>query len=635
VSATGVTAEWLSRLPGLDRLWSITKGRPEIYIAVLDGPADQASLFQNAGVQANGLIDHGTHVCSIISGSADGLVPGIAPNCSVISIPIFDPARGRSSICTQGDLAEGIRNALTHHANIINISASEQADLLGLSTELSGALQEAAVQDVLIVAATGNQGCDCDTIPASVSSVLAVGAHDEIGTPLLISNWGPNQRTNGLIAPGTNIPGACVAGGVCRGSGTSFATAIVSGIAGLLMSVDVAQGVKPSGAKVRKILLETCARPSTDKVAVASTHLSGQIDVARATDQILRSPAGLTTQEEALTANPTPTSNGEQQQPTSPSVTTPILEPAKPSALTGQRSGLSPAECTCGCAGPGGPCTCGGIQKKQLVYAIGRLGVSFISLARRDSIWRSIHGTEGGVARTPEVDLRPINNADLQGLFEREAWQAQAVAWTLSRTEVPMYAIVPAGAFAERAYAWMVEQWKDDDVEFISLPGVIVGQVTLYDGMTVDAVVPDLRGMYSWNAKRYTDALVSALPRPEGEGQQDDVTRRIDRFLSKIYFQIRNRGLSPEERALNAAATNAFNLSNVVVTAGQEGLAFRDVSVEKSPLNRPGSDYYDVLLTFFAPDRRLEQAALVARFTVDVSDTVPVVVGEPVSWYEY
>lgn len=69
--------------------------------------------------------------------------------------------------------------------------------------------------------------------------------------------------------------------------------------------------------------------------------------------------------------------------------------------------------------------------------------------------------------------------------------------------------------------------------------------------------------------------------------------------------------------------------------AGQNGFAFKDISVERSPLGRPGSEYYDVLLTFFDPLDCQGKAPLVARFTVDVSDTVPVVVGEPVSWYEY
>ncbi len=197
-----------------------------------------------------------------------------------------------------------------------------------------------------------------------------------------------------------------------------------------------------------------------------------------------------------------------------------------------------------------------------------------------------------------------------------------------------MYAIVPSGAFAAEVYKWLVDEWSDPAVEFVSVPGMMAGQATRYDGSVVDILVPDLRGMHSWETKRYAKALTDGRPKTPGM-TAETVRREMDRFLGKIYFAIRNRGVTPEERALNAAATNAFNFSPVIVEAGQEGLSLRDISVERSPLNRPGSEYYDVLLTFFNPKDRQGIAPLRARFTIDVSDTVPVMIGEPVIWYEY
>ncbi len=64
-------------------------------------------------------------------------------------------------------------------------------------------------------------------------------------------------------------------------------------------------------------------------------------------------------------------------------------------------------------------------------------------------------------------------------------------------------------------------------------------------------------------------------------------------------------------------------------------MTLRDVSVERSPLNRPGSEYFDVLLTFFDPNDRQGRAPLRTRFTIDVSDTVPVMIGDPVTWNEW
>jgi hypothetical protein len=254
--------------------------------------------------------------------------------------------------------------------------------------------------------------------------------------------------------------------------------------------------------------------------------------------------------------------------------------------------------------------------------------VSFISPTRRDAIWRRVNGKREG-------DLKPISDDELKALFKEEPFQAQSVVWTLSRTDVPMYAIVPDGAFARQAYNFLVEEWSDPKVEFISLPGVLTGSVTLYDGQVVDAVVPDLRGMFSWDAKKYVGALVGARQGMVESLGEEAAKLQIQRFLDKIFFSLRNRGLSPEERAINAAATNAFNFSDVIVEAGGEGLSLRDIGVERSPLSRPGCDYFDVLLTFFDPRDRLGHAPLRARFTIDVADTVPVLIGEPETWYEY
>ena len=120
--------------------------------------------------------------------------------------------------------------------------------------------------------------------------VLAVGAHDGEGRPLLASNWGPQQRAQGLLAPGAGVPGACAGGGLCRASGTSFAAAVVSGVAGLLMSAEADNGLRPSGARVRKLLLSSATRPSQEGVLMAANQLSGRLDVSRALDRLLATP---------------------------------------------------------------------------------------------------------------------------------------------------------------------------------------------------------------------------------------------------------------------------------------------------------------------------------------------------------
>jgi cyanobactin maturation PatA/PatG family protease len=637
VPDNAIAAELSCRLPGLSRLWALTRGRPDIVVAVLDGPVEATAVAQ--GMSQSGVVEHGTHVYSIIAGSSDAIIPGVAPGCTIISIPIFAAGpRGTPQTCTQQELAAAIHRALERRANVINISAAQQADPLLLSAELSQALQEASARDVLVVAAAGNQGCACDTIPASVPGVLAVGAHAEDGSPLVSSNWGPGQRAQGVLAPGAGIPGACVGGGLCRASGTSFAAATVSGIAGLLMSVEAERGAKPSGSRIRHVLLNSSVRPTQPDVQMAASFLAGRLDVSRALYLVIGPSANASTREETLSTSSLPTNSdgrtaepGPAQSPAQGAAaghvaaahagTMPAPETARPSGR-----GLVPADC--GCGSTGGECSCGGAAKKpQLVYAIGRLGVSYVSQTRRVSIWRAMNED-----RNPPVDL---TDANLQVLFTEKPHFAQSVVWTVTRTEVPMYAVIPMGAYAAETYKWLAKEWADKDVEFISLPGFLAGQVTLYDGQIVDAVVPDLRGMVSWDTDVYVTALKDSLKSANPNLADEVVTREMKRFFGKIYYSIRNRGLLPEERAINAAATNAFNVGDTIVEAGQEGLTLRDVGVERSPLNRPGSEYFDVLFTFFDPAHRTERAPLRARFTIDVSDTVPVPIGSPVTWHEY
>lgn len=621
--------EMMALLPGLDRLWALTRGHPEVKIAVLDGPVDRSSIAAEHLAPA-GALEHGTSICSIIAGSADGLVPGIAPSCELLSLPIFDA--GENTICTQERLAEAIEQAVTAGARIINISASQQGGLLAAKASLLRSVEVASAHDAILVAATGNDGCACDTIPASIPGVIAVGTHAADNAPVLWSNWGPGHRGQGLTAPGIQIPSACVGGGLCRATGTSFAAAIVSAVAGLLMSCDIDRGLRPSGSRIRRILLDNCVRPEGE-ADMSAPQLLGQLDVGAALDALTTSSSFATRREGTLNEFEAPILQQDTRHGTNGAVAALGLD-ALAEARTGDLTpaSLTLADCGCGCGGDAGNAT--SVPAKtpqpspQLVYAIGRIGVSFISAARRDATWRTVNGSHEG-------DLKPISNESLRELFARSPYQAQSVVWTLSRSEVPMYAIVPSGAFAALTYEWLVREWSDQNVEFVSMPGVLAGSAKLYDGSKVDLLVPDLRGMFSWQSRRYVEALVEARTAADAALPPDQVRRDISRFLGKIYFSIRNRGLTPEERALNSAATNAFNFSPVITEAGREGLTLRDIGVEKSPLNREGSEYYDVLLTFFNPRDRQGTAPLRARFTIDVSDTVPVMIGDPVIWYEY
>ena len=134
--------------------------------------------------------------------------------------------------------------------------------------------------------------------------------------------------------------------------------------------------------------------------------------------------------------------------------------------------------------------------------------------------------------------------------------------------------------------------------------------------------------------------VVSALlgsvlgERPDAKRGQADYDSRasgLGDFLSRIYFDLRNLGVTPEDRALNYAATNAFQARQVVEAATVQGLDLERITVHKSPICRPDSDCYDVEVTFFNPDNT-NVASRVFRFTVDVSDVIPVTIGAVRQW---
>jgi serine/threonine protein kinase len=297
--------------------------------------------------------------------------------------------------------------------------------------------------------------------------------------------------------------------------------------------------------------------------------------------------------------------------------------PPAVAAAAAQPGRVVAADCGCG-GGHGGPCSCSG----RLAYAIGQLGYDLVSEARRDSIAQSMAG------RNVQVP------ADLLAHLETNPWEAEAFVWTLNIDATPIYAVRPAGPFAgvafERLREFLASQ-LNEGVERISVPGRISGRATLFSGQVVPVITPELRGMYSWS----TDALITAVlgPPPAGGGGEAETYAKasdgIRNFIGRVYYALRNLGQSPEERAVNFAATQAFQVARSFQDAVDKGLVLDTTEVERSPICRPGSDCWDVKITFFNPSERLTQSRHVHRFTVDVSDVIPVTVGPVRSWAVY
>ena len=651
----------MTNIPGLKKLWTETRGDPKICVAVLDGIVDQnhlcfdgadlnrlPSLVSGEASENGSMSTHGTHVASIIFGQHDSPVTGIAPQCRGLIVPVF---ADESLKLSQLDLSRAIEQAVNNGANIINVSAGQLTDAGEADTWLEKAIQLCQENNVLLIAATGNDGCECLHVPASLPTVLAVGAMDDQGKPVDFSNWGDAYQKQGILAPGKDILGAKPNGGTIRLSGTSFATPIVSGVAALLLSLQIKRGEKPDPQKVKTALLATATPCNPKDTDDQSRCLMGKLNILDAIEYLTGETMSEDLELESVEAsgcgcqdtqineseldNQLETASEIKPDEIVASVTTqtPINIPSFPQQTTNQptmsnrtsnfvTASEAPSE----------------LEGKNLVYALGVLGYDFGSEARRDSFKQLMPGVsiEGTMIPSNPYDARQMVDYLGENLPE-----AKALIWTLNLELTPIYAIEPVGGFSRDVYevlqgllsGQIQEENSPEFVQRVSIPGVLTGRsVKLFSGQVVPVIeINNTRGLYGWKVNSLVTAAIASVQSEAGDAQEDAIRRTLSSFLNRIYYDLRNLGTTSQDRALNFASTNAFQAAQTFAQAVGAGYELDSITVEKSPFCRLDSDCWDVKLKFFDPENS-RRAKKIYRFTIDVSDTIPVTLGEVRSW---
>lgn len=624
-------------IPSLSKIHAETRGDPRVSVAIIDGPVDVShECFRGADLAivdtgttgeagSGAAIRHGTHVASLLFGRADSAVPGIVPAARGIVLPLFsDGPDGRIVAGSQLDLARLITRAVALGAAVINLSGGEPSTSSEPHWALVNAIRLCEAEGVVLVAAAGNDGCECIHVPGASPSVLVVGALGANGEPAPFSNWGEEYRAHGILAPGERVPGAVPGGGVAEQNGTSYAAAIVSGVVALLLSLELLRGRPRRPQDVVSAILASAigchAQTGTDPRGTNCDRLlRGRLDVAGA-QRLLEHASSRAGAIQSSGTDPSP-SRGRTDSPMSTRAQDPQQEmnrsDAKAEAIL--PSGvIAPGEVV----GPAGvmPSGCGcGAQPAGLGYVLGQVGFDFGSQARRDSL--------------VEHAGNPLHDAgSLLDYLKQNPWEAPSIIWTLHLDGNPIYAVQPQGPYAAEAYRRLQEFLADGEIERVSIAGYVRGSMTLLSGQSVPIIVPELRGMASWSTK----ALVEHVRAVVGEsGTEVKSTEDLSNFLARVYDELRNLGVSPRDRALNYAATNAFQVAKVFAHASAKDLNLQSIGVERSSIGRPGSECWDVKLVFFDPKRKTETAQKAYRFTVDVSDVVPVTVGKVRSWNTY
>jgi len=131
-------------------------------------------------------------------------------------------------------VSRAVRYAADQGADVISISLGSAL----YDNYLRQAIDYAITSGSVVVAATGNDGCDCINYPANFPEVVAVGATDSSGARASFSNWGSNID---IVAPGVGIRTtvwdvASDSQYVSSVNGTSFSTPFVSGLLALMRS---------------------------------------------------------------------------------------------------------------------------------------------------------------------------------------------------------------------------------------------------------------------------------------------------------------------------------------------------------------------------------------------------------------
>jgi hypothetical protein len=257
--------------------WDVSHGDSNVVIAILDTGIKTAGLDDFNGQIAStynamtGTSDattnagnHGTYVAGVAGLAMDNATgsAGFCPGCRLMIVQV-----GTDSGASLGDIANGLTYAADHGAKVANMSWAGTSD----SATLRAATTYAHQHGVVMTAAAGNSNCNCITYPAADPYVLGVAGVDNAGNKAGDSNYGSWVT---LAAPEGNMtawPSLNGAPGYAPIGGTSSATPVVAGIAGLLFSAD--PGL--TNTQVEQAL-ETSAAPVGFSVA------SGRVDALAA-----------------------------------------------------------------------------------------------------------------------------------------------------------------------------------------------------------------------------------------------------------------------------------------------------------------------------------------------------------------
>jgi len=196
---------------------------------------------------------HGTEVAGIIgaSGNNGKGIAGINWYCKLMPVKVMDSA----GVGTYYDLYQGIMYAADNNAKVINLSVGGY----GYSELLQEAINYAVNRGCIIVSAVGDDNTDSLTYPAGLTNVIGVASLTKGNEMAYESNYNNSIL---LFAPGVSVYSTSLNNNYRYCTGSSFATAHVSGVISLLLS---ASQQTSSFSEIKQILINNADYIKPDK----------------------------------------------------------------------------------------------------------------------------------------------------------------------------------------------------------------------------------------------------------------------------------------------------------------------------------------------------------------------------------
>ncbi|MFI1718429.1 type VII secretion-associated serine protease mycosin [Streptomyces litmocidini] len=266
--------QWHLDAMGAEEIWQLSTGKG-VTVAVIDsgveksnpdlrGQVLQGKDFgpEKPGDQFTDYLGHGTGMAGLIAGTGarDGGngAFGLAPGVKILPVRVPGLEEGAGSIVEGNErfnrlVPQAIRYSADSGAKVINISLGVNDG----SKALTDAVKYALDKGSLVFAAVGNSGDKGNRVeyPAATPGVVGVGAVDNKAQHIPMSQHGDQVD---IVAPGKDMVHACGGGtGMCKGSGTSDATALASAAAALLWS----KHPDWTNNQILRVMLNTVAKP--------------------------------------------------------------------------------------------------------------------------------------------------------------------------------------------------------------------------------------------------------------------------------------------------------------------------------------------------------------------------------------